>query len=80
MNVMLFYREKLWHSKFAWHDNGTLTYTSQRNAVFEEELNTLSLNDTLIVPNLALMVNNFGTRNRSSVSELRLFIGGQFLL
>jgi hypothetical protein len=63
LNVMVFYREKIWHSKFAWHDNGTMTYTSQRNAVFDPELNNLSLNDTVIVPNIALLVSNFGTRN-----------------
>ncbi|GFG34115.1 hypothetical protein Cfor_05571, partial [Coptotermes formosanus] len=49
------FREKVWHSKFAWHDNGTMTYTSQRNAIFEPALNKLSLNDTLILPNVALM-------------------------
>jgi scavenger receptor class B protein 1 len=49
------FREKITHSKFAWHDNGTLTYTSQRNAVFDPELNNLSLNDTVIVPNVALL-------------------------
>jgi len=67
LNVMVFYREKISHSKFAWHDNGTMTYTSQRNAVFEPELNNLSLNDTVVVPNLALLVSNFGTRNGRSV-------------
>jgi len=44
-----------------------MTYTSQRNAVFEPELNNLSLNDTVVVPNLALLVSNFGTRNGRSV-------------
>lgn len=67
LNVMVYYREKIEHSNFAWHDNGTLTYTSKRSAVFEPELNNLSLNDTLIVPNLALLVSNFGNRNGISV-------------
>jgi len=67
LNVMVFYREKIRHSKFAWNDNGTLTYKSQRNAVFDPELNNLSLNDTVIVPNIALLVSNFGTRNGRSV-------------
>jgi hypothetical protein len=79
MNVMVFYREKVWHSKFAWHDNGTMTYTSQRNAIFEPALNKLSLNDTLILPNVALMVSNFGTEIEDQSQSYRLFIGGQFL-
>ena len=74
--VTVFYREKITHSKFAWHDNGTLTYTSQRNAVFDPELNNLSLNDTVIVPNVALLVSSFGTRNGRSVRE---FIREHFL-
>lgn len=44
-----------------------MTYTSRRNAVFEPELNILSLNDTVIVPNFALLVSNFGARNWRSV-------------
>ena len=60
LNIMVFYREKIGHSKFAWHDNGTMTYTSQRTAVFDPELNSLSLNETVIVPNVALLVSNIG--------------------
>jgi hypothetical protein len=60
LNVMVFCREDVWHSKFAWHDNGTMTYTSIRNAVFIPEQNNLSLNDTVIVPNVALLVSTFG--------------------
>jgi hypothetical protein len=62
LNVMVFYREKISHSNFSWHDNGTMTYTSQRNAIFDPELNNLSLNDTVFVPNLALLVSNFGAQ------------------
>jgi len=76
VNVMVFYREKIEHSKFVWHDNGTMTYKSQRIPVFDPELNNLSLNDTVIVPNVALLVSNFGTRNERSVREFR---DGHFL-
>ncbi|PNF20587.1 hypothetical protein B7P43_G04866 [Cryptotermes secundus] len=49
------FREQLQHTNIVWNDNGTMTYTSERNPVFEPELNTLSLNDTLTVPNLSLL-------------------------
>ncbi|XP_075218703.1 scavenger receptor class B member 1-like [Lycorma delicatula] len=49
------FREKLEHSDVRFHDNGTMTYRSHRTAVFFPELNELSLNATLIVPNLALL-------------------------
>jgi hypothetical protein len=55
-NVVLFYREKLEHTNFKWNENGTMTYTTTRNAEFEPELNTLSLNDTFFAPNIALLV------------------------
>jgi hypothetical protein len=54
--AIVFCRERLEHKNIKWNGNGTLTYTTQRMAVFEPELNTLSLNDTFIAPNLAFLV------------------------
>lgn len=51
-------REKLAHKNATFHDNGTMTYTAVRTAVFLPEMNTLSLNDTITVPNLAVLVSS----------------------
>ncbi|XP_052133694.1 scavenger receptor class B member 1-like [Frankliniella occidentalis] len=48
-------REKLTHVNTTFHENGTMTYMAVRQAIFLPELNTLSLNDTLTVPNLAVL-------------------------
>ncbi|XP_030764313.1 scavenger receptor class B member 1-like [Sitophilus oryzae] len=50
------YREKLIHSNVIFNKNGTLTYTANRTAAYEPELNTINLNETLIVPNLAVLL------------------------
>ncbi|KAK3926538.1 Scavenger receptor class B member 1 [Frankliniella fusca] len=50
------FREKLTHVNTTFHENGTMTYTAVRQAIFLPELNTLSLNDTITVPNLAVLV------------------------
>ncbi|KDR20475.1 Scavenger receptor class B member 1 [Zootermopsis nevadensis] len=49
------FREKIEHKDIRLNENGTLTYTTKRRAVFEPDLNTLSLNASLNVPNLALL-------------------------
>jgi hypothetical protein len=54
----MFFRERLEHTNIVWNNNGTMTYTAQRTPVFEPQLNTLNLNDTLTVPNLVLLVSS----------------------
>ncbi|XP_034234231.1 scavenger receptor class B member 1-like [Thrips palmi] len=49
------FREKLAHTNATFHENGTMTYTAVRTAIFLPEMNTLSLNDTITVPNLAVL-------------------------
>lgn len=52
------YSERLKHTDVVFNDNGTLTYTATRSAVFMPELSVnVSLNHSrLVVPNLALLV------------------------
>ncbi|KAK9506452.1 hypothetical protein O3M35_008390 [Rhynocoris fuscipes] len=49
------FREKLYHTNVTFNDNGTLTYTATRKVIFLPEMNTLSLNETIIAPNLAVL-------------------------
>ncbi|XP_039298581.1 scavenger receptor class B member 1 isoform X1 [Nilaparvata lugens] len=49
------FREKLTHSNVQFFENGTMTYRSHRTAIFLPEMNHLSLNATIIVPNLAVL-------------------------
>ncbi|XP_060534329.1 scavenger receptor class B member 1-like isoform X2 [Cylas formicarius] len=52
----LIYREKLTHSNPIFNENGTFTYTANRTAIFLPEMNTISLNDSIVVPNLAVLL------------------------
>lgn len=54
--LFLFLREKLYHTNIRFHDNGTMSYTATRVPVFLPEKNTLSLDDKIIVANLAVLV------------------------
>ncbi|KAJ1520753.1 hypothetical protein ONE63_003848 [Megalurothrips usitatus] len=49
------FREKLVHTNVTFHENGTMSYTAVRTAIFLPELNTLSLDAPLTVPNLAVL-------------------------
>lgn len=49
------FREKLRHTNVEFHENGTMTYTAHRTAIFLPEMNHLSLNATLVIPNLAVL-------------------------
>ncbi|XP_071440804.1 scavenger receptor class B member 1-like [Hetaerina americana] len=49
------FREKLRHTNITFNDNGTLTYVAHRTAHFLPEMNTLSLNASLVLPNLPLL-------------------------
>uniref|UniRef100_A0A146KWQ3 Scavenger receptor class B member 1 n=1 Tax=Lygus hesperus TaxID=30085 RepID=A0A146KWQ3_LYGHE len=49
------FMEKLYHENPVFHDNGTMTYTAIRKAIYLPERNTLPLNDSIIAPNLALL-------------------------
>ncbi|KAG8334311.1 Belongs to the CD36, partial [Homalodisca vitripennis] len=49
------FREKLRHTDVKFNENGTMTYTAHRTAIFLPELNHLSLNASLTLPNLAVL-------------------------
>ncbi|KAG8232897.1 hypothetical protein J437_LFUL012810 [Ladona fulva] len=49
------FREKLRHTNITFNDNGTLTYIAHRTAHFLPEMNTLSLDARLVLPNLPLL-------------------------
>ncbi|XP_049766991.1 scavenger receptor class B member 1-like [Schistocerca cancellata] len=49
------YLERLRHHNVTHHDNNTMTYTGVRSPHWLPEKNTLSLNDTIIVPNIAVL-------------------------
>lgn len=49
------YLEKLQHYNISHNDNGTMSYTEVRTPIWLPEMNTLSLNDTIIVPNIAVL-------------------------
>ncbi|XP_054281067.1 scavenger receptor class B member 1-like [Macrosteles quadrilineatus] len=49
------FREKLVHKDVKFNENGTMTYTAHRTAIFLPEMNHLSLNATLVLPNLAVL-------------------------
>nr|CAI5846188.1 unnamed protein product [Callosobruchus analis] len=51
----IIYREKLRHTNPIFNENGTLTYTANRSAIYLPELNTIDLNQTIIMPNLAVL-------------------------
>nr|XP_026483476.1 scavenger receptor class B member 1-like [Vanessa tameamea] len=59
MNVQeigpIVYLEKLKHSNMKFNENSTLTYTAERYLIYLPDENTIDLNDTVIVPNLALL-------------------------
>ncbi|KAJ8706302.1 hypothetical protein PYW08_010928 [Mythimna loreyi] len=49
------YLEKLLHSNVHFHENSTMTYTAKRFPIYLPELNTIDLNATIIVPNVAVL-------------------------
>ncbi|CAH2015941.1 unnamed protein product [Acanthoscelides obtectus] len=51
----IIYREKLRHTNPIFNENGTLTYTANRSAIYLPELNTIDMNQTIIMPNLAVL-------------------------
>lgn len=59
INFFYFHREKLLHTDVSFNPNGTMTYTAHRTAIFLPELNHLSLNASVVLPNLAVLVSLF---------------------
>ncbi|KAJ0182935.1 hypothetical protein K1T71_000911 [Dendrolimus kikuchii] len=49
------YLEKLQHSNVKFNENGTMTYTAKRSAIFLPEFNNIDMNATLIVPNMGVL-------------------------
>ncbi|XP_049883792.1 scavenger receptor class B member 1-like [Pectinophora gossypiella] len=49
------YLEKLLHSNIRFNDNSTMSYTAKRFPIFLPDENTVDLNSTIIVPNLAVL-------------------------
>ncbi|RVE54417.1 hypothetical protein evm_000902 [Chilo suppressalis] len=49
------YLEKLVHSRINFNENSTMTYLAKRSPIFLPHLNSVDLNATLIVPNLAVL-------------------------
>ncbi|XP_045529397.1 lysosome membrane protein 2-like [Pieris brassicae] len=49
------YLEKLLHYNISFNDNGTMTYTAKRFLIYLPEENSINLNSTIIVPNLAVL-------------------------
>ncbi|XP_050678266.1 lysosome membrane protein 2-like [Leptidea sinapis] len=49
------YLEKLLHSNETFNENSTLSYKARRFLVYLPEKNTINLNSTIVVPNLALL-------------------------
>ncbi|XP_038220012.1 lysosome membrane protein 2-like [Zerene cesonia] len=49
------YLEKLLHSKIRFNENETMTYEARRFLIYLPEENTIDINTTIIVPNLALL-------------------------
>ncbi|XP_050311695.1 lysosome membrane protein 2-like isoform X2 [Anthonomus grandis grandis] len=70
------YREKFTHSNIVFNENSTLTYTITRNLIYLPERNTVDLNETIVAPNLAMLV------MASYFSESSFFVktGVNFLL
>ncbi|KAJ8956251.1 hypothetical protein NQ318_014983 [Aromia moschata] len=50
------YREKLTHTNPTFNENGTFTYTANRTAIYLPEMNTIDLNATIVMPNLAVLL------------------------
>lgn len=65
----IIFQEKLNHTNVTHNDNGTLSYTAKRFLVYLPTMNNLDLNDTLVVPNVAIlgMASYFG--NSMSVTK-----------
>lgn len=61
----IIYREKLIHTNVIFNENSTLTYTAIRKAIFLPEYNEIDLNQSLIIPNFAMLV-------RSIIQQIRL--------
>lgn len=49
------YGEKLIFKNITFNPNSTISYIAERQAIFLPEMNTINLNDTIIVPNIALL-------------------------
>ncbi|XP_039752007.1 lysosome membrane protein 2-like [Pararge aegeria] len=49
------YLEKLKHYNMQFNENSTLTYTAERYLIYLPDDNTIDLNQTLVVPNLAVL-------------------------
>lgn len=54
-------REKFVHSNIRFNENSTLTYTITRRLHYLPELNAIDINETIIVPNLAMLVGSTDT-------------------
>lgn len=54
----IIFREKLEHFNVTFNQNGTLTYVAKRTAIFLPSMNSIDLDDTLIMPNLAVLVSH----------------------
>ncbi|KAL1502498.1 hypothetical protein ABEB36_007634 [Hypothenemus hampei] len=52
----IIYKEEYTHENIKFNENSTLTYTVTRTPVYLPEKNTINLNDTIIAPNLAMLV------------------------
>ncbi|KAL1489473.1 hypothetical protein ABEB36_014361 [Hypothenemus hampei] len=52
----IIYREKILHKNPRRNPNSTLTYVANRTVVFLPEMNTINLNDPIIVPNLGALL------------------------
>ncbi|GJQ75367.1 SCRB7 [Trypoxylus dichotomus] len=49
-------KEVIKYSDVAFNDNGTLSYTARRMIIYDSDLNTIDLNTTLTVPNMAALL------------------------
>ncbi|XP_073977395.1 platelet glycoprotein 4-like isoform X2 [Rhodnius prolixus] len=68
------YRETLEKKNITFNDDGTITYGDTRKHQFEPEHSNGSQNDTLIVPNMALISLISASRNLNTWSQLTLSI------
>ncbi|KRT82820.1 hypothetical protein AMK59_3663, partial [Oryctes borbonicus] len=50
------FREVVTYTDVVFNDNSTMSYTSKRTLVYDPDLNTIDLNTTLTVPNMASLI------------------------
>ncbi|XP_059057207.1 scavenger receptor class B member 1-like [Achroia grisella] len=79
------YLEKLLHSNIVFNENSTMTYTAKRYPIYLPNENTVDLNATLYVPNLALlgMSSYLHSANYFVLTAFRLMVtthGSKFFL